>query len=185
MNSRLETERLLLRPLTVEDAPAIFGYVSLAEVARLSGLPVATSTAAVQDQLRQRIADAQMGAYPVIYAILFKETNRLIGTIGFTRRLHETCLVIGYSLHPDYWGQGLMVEAGKAFVQEAFASLSIDTIELYTYAFNHQSRRIAEKLGFQQERLYPHDKKVDGHTVHIAQYALAREEWEKRNKEKA
>ncbi|MGT2667022.1 GNAT family N-acetyltransferase [Streptococcus rifensis] len=182
MKSRLETERLLLRPLTEEDAPAIFAYTSLAEVARLSGLPVATSTAVVQDQLRQRIADAQMGAYPPPYVILFKETNRLVGTIGFSRRLHESCLAIGYSLHPDYWGQGLMVEAGKVFVQEAFNSLSIDTIELYTYAFNHQSRRVAEKLGFQQERLYPHDRKIDGQVVHIAQYALAREVWERRTK---
>ncbi len=55
---------------------------------------------------------------------------------------------IGYELHPDFQGKGLMSEALEALVRFAFHNAGITRLEAYTHKDNHTSSRLLQKHGF-------------------------------------
>ncbi|MPN51863.1 hypothetical protein SDC9_199513 [bioreactor metagenome] len=86
------------------------------------------------------------------WAIYHKADQRVIGFISLNKDLKRSggidCQSIGYSLHRDYWGHGLMTEAGEAVIAYAFETLKLDMLSVYHYPANKQSQRVIEKLGF-------------------------------------
>ncbi len=66
-----------------------------------------------------------------------------IGTVGITDG------ELGYMLHPDHRGQGLMVEAGRTAIARAFASQAIDAVKAGVWSDNAASRAVLERLGFE------------------------------------
>ena len=58
---------------------------------------------------------------------------------------------LGYSLNPNYWGNGLIVEAAEAVLDYGFNVLKVKRIEVSTFETNHQSIRVCEKLGLVKE----------------------------------
>lgn len=80
---------------------------------------------------------------------ILEHNGRCIGKAGMWRRFE-----IGYILHPDYWGQGLITEALEAIVPQIFARFP-ETNELTAELDprNIGSIRVLEKLGFHQTDL--------------------------------
>lgn len=173
----IETERLFLRPIQLTDAPAIFDYGQRVEVARLAGFPVNQSLEEVRTFIEQDLQKSEEQAHLRIYAICLKGDGRVIGTVNFTKEIEEGIFEIGYVLHPDWWGQGLMPEAVGALIQHGFQVYHLRKIELVTYDFNRQSQRVAEKLEFQLEARLRQRKELDGHFHDKVVYGLLREEW--------
>ena len=64
------------------------------------------------------------------YGIVVKGTDTVIGSVDFNHRHDDDVLEIGYTLHPDYWGQGYVPEAVRALIDLTFKELGLHKIEL-------------------------------------------------------
>ncbi len=140
-----ETKRLILRPWKETDAEECYKYAKDPRVGPIAGWPVHTSV----ENTRQIIRDVL--AVPETYAIVLKETDRPVGSIG----LHRTDIAkeddemeLGYWLGVPYWGRGLVPEASREILLHAFEDLSLKRVWCGYYDGNEKSKRVQEKLGF-------------------------------------
>ena len=144
----LQTERLLLRQWQNSDANALFKYASDPRVGPNAGWPIHKSEAHSLEII-QTVLSA-----PETYAIVIKETNEPIGSIGLmmgeytdlTENTNEAEL--GYWIGVPYWGQGLITEASKEIIRYGFESLKLNAIWCGYFSHNTRSGRVQEKCGF-------------------------------------
>src|SRR5688572_23694233 len=111
----LETERLLLRPLTRDDAADIFAYAADPEVARTTTWLPHTTLDDAHEFIAWALHRYDMGtAEP--FGIVLRESGRVIGTCGLSPTWAHQRGEIGYALARAYWGQGLTTEAVRAVI---------------------------------------------------------------------
>ena len=139
------TERLLLRPGWIEDAPALFRAISDEHVIRnLANAPWPYHLTDAEAFLaRERAADEPT----MLIFLRTTEAPELIGAIGFGRK-SEGGIELGYWLSRPHWGRGYATEAGKAVIAAARDSLRMKRIEAGHFLDNPASGRVLEKLGF-------------------------------------
>lgn len=174
----LQTARLTLRPFLDTDAEDVYAYAKDPRVGPVAGWPPHASLEESRDIIRT------VFAAPNVFAVVERESGRVIGSAGFVGR-HRTELPgpdeeLGYALHPDFWGRGLMTEAAQALVAWGFDTLGLNTIWCNHYDGNQRSRRVIEKCGFQYQ--FSQEEEVElmkeRRLTHF--YALSRSDWEKR-----
>ena len=177
----VETERLYLRQRLVSDAKDIFAYASLPEVTWPAGFPPAESVEAeayyLENIMPKRWSEKKI---PAGYGICPKGSNRVIGSIDFNKRHADDVLEMGYLLHPDYWGQGLVPEAARVLLEVGFNLVGLHKIEIECYSYNKASQRVAEKLGFTLESKIRDRKDAQGKRCDLLRYGLLKSEWEGR-----
>ena len=176
----VETDRLYLRQRTSADAEDIFAYARLPEVSVPAGFP-AVETLADELYYIEHIYPSNLAKenIPSGYGITLKGTDKVIGSIDFPHRHGDKTLEIGYLLHPDYWGQGIVPEAGRAMLKAGFELLGLDKIILICYDYNKQSQAVARKLGFTLETVSEEIQDPAGRTCRDETWGLLREEWER------
>ena len=176
----VETDRLYLRQRTSADAEDIFAYARLPEVSVPAGFP-AVETLADDLYYIEHIYPSNLAKenIPSGYGITLKGTDKVIGSIDFPHRHGDKTLEIGYLLHPDYWGQGIVPEAGRAMLKVGFELLGLDKIILICYDYNKQSQAVARKLGFTLETVSEEIQDPAGRTCRDETWGLLREEWER------
>ena len=86
-----------------------------------------------------------------IYGIFNPEETRLLGGTGLHTRLGDSQLEIGYWIHKDYTGQGLVSESTAALVKVAFEIVRVHRLEIHCDPANLASASIPRKLGFTHE----------------------------------
>lgn len=183
----VETERLVLRQRTLDDVDDMFTYGSLECVAHAAGFKPSQTTDDTVLFLQSLYERLDKENIPRGYGITLKGSHKVIGSVDFNRRYGNTqhILEIGYALHPDYWGQGIMPEAVKALIEVTFTLLSdIQKIGVSHYAFNKNSKRVIEKIGFKQEGIQRATYYLDGVYHDEVNYGLLRKEWEERGNRK-
>ena len=176
----VETDRLYLRQRTSADAEDIFAYARLPKVSVPAGFP-AVETLADELYYIEHIYPSNLAKenIPSGYGITLKGTDKVIGSIDFPHRHGDKTLEIGYLLHPDYWGQGIVPEAGRAMLKVGFELLGLDKIILICYDYNKQSQAVARKLGFTLETVSEEIQDPAGRTCRDETWGLLREEWER------
>ena len=176
----VETDRLYLRQRTSADTEDIFAYARLPEVSVPAGFP-AVETLADEFYYIEHIYPSNLAKVniPSGYGITLKGTDKVIGSIDFPHRHGDKTLEIGYLLHPDYWGQGIVPEAGRAMLKVGFELLGLDKIILICYDYNKQSQAVARKLGFTLETVSEEIQDPAGRTCRDETWGLLREEWER------
>ncbi|MBO4384904.1 MAG: GNAT family N-acetyltransferase [Clostridia bacterium] len=145
----LYTERLMLRPWDESDAEACYEYAKDPRVGPAAGWPPHENA----EQSRQIIRDVLL-AVPESYAIVLKETGRLIGSIGLNRTdlaVKDDEAELGYWLGVPYWGRGIMPEAARELLRRAFEDLKLERVWCGYYDGNEKSKRVQEKLGFKYQ----------------------------------
>ena len=156
---RIVTERLLLRPWHVEDAPALYRYASDPAVGPIAGWPPHESV----EQSRAVIHD--VFSAPETYAVVPVETGEPAGCCGLlfgenrnSARMGDNEAEAGYWIGTPYWGKGLIPEAVEALLKHAFGSLALSAVWISCDVANGRSRRVAEKCGFtySHTELQPH-----------------------------
>lgn len=148
---RVETDRLLLRPLSMRDAADMFDYSRDPEVARHVLWDAHRSMNDTKGYLRYIIGQYH-SASPSSWGIVWKENNRLIGTIGFMSYSEpDNEVELGYSLARAYWNRGIMTEALRAVLRECFVVLRIHRVEAMHESINPSSGRVMEKCGMRHE----------------------------------
>ncbi|MBE6477262.1 MAG: GNAT family N-acetyltransferase [Propionibacteriaceae bacterium] len=149
---RLETERLLLRCWTENDAEDLFKYASDPAVGPIAGWAVHTSV----ENSRQIIRGVLSA--PETYAVVLKRTRRPVGSIGLmigaasNIGIPDTEGEIGFWIGVPYWGQGLIPEAVREVIRHGFEDLGLDRIWCGYFDGNTQSRRVQAKCGFTYQR---------------------------------
>ncbi len=147
--SVIETERLILRPPTLADAPAIYeAYAQDPEVTRYLIWRPHKSLAETEGFLRELLARRQTGA-DFTWVITRREDARLIGMIKPHPADYRVGL--GYVLARAYWGQGYMTEAVRAVMEWALAQPNVFRVWAVCDVDNLASARVMEKAGMERE----------------------------------
>ncbi len=143
---KLETKRLILRPLLESDKDAIFDYAKLPNVGPLAGWEphktIQDSISFIQYALRKKDY-----GQPGVWAIILKENMKMIGSIEI-HSFKEYKGAIGFVLHPDYWNKGYVTEASKMVIIYGFEVIHLKRLEYCHFKHNIASQRVCEKLEF-------------------------------------
>ncbi|MBD3918427.1 GNAT family N-acetyltransferase [Paenibacillus sp. PR3] len=146
----IETERLYMRELTLEDIEAVYKHFSIPEVVRFMDIEVCKDLQEAEEIIAFHINDTGCR-----YGLFDKETNKFIGTCGFhcwSTDQDETKAEIGFDLAPPYWGRGIMQEALHEMIRLGFDLMKLDYIEATTEIENVQSQKLLKKLAFNQDK---------------------------------
>ena len=145
----LETERLTLRALELNDAKAIFGLRTNKEVNTFitrTMLNNLSETRAFIDRISNSIANNTS----IFWVLETKDTAELIGTVGLRNfEIEEDYAEIGYDMHPDFQEDGYMSEAFKAILNFAAKQMDLKFIEAFTHKDNNASLALLEKYNFE------------------------------------
>ena len=99
-----------------------------------------------------------------------------IGRASIRKGSHEGVWAFGYWVHPEHWGKGFAVEAASALIEFGFSQLGAAEIMVAHAIWNHQSRRVVEKLGMRLVRENPCGFVKNGQPVAEHEYVITREE---------
>ncbi|MFL6823649.1 MAG: GNAT family N-acetyltransferase [Xanthobacteraceae bacterium] len=139
------TERLLLRPGWIEDAPSLFAAIADETVVRnLATAPWPYTP----DHAKAFLATERRWDEPTL--LVFLRTGgppQLVGTIGLGRRRSGE-LELGYWIAKRHWNRGYATEAGEAVVRAARESFRVPRLAAGHFLDNPASGRVLEKLGF-------------------------------------
>lgn len=175
----LETERLILRGWETTDLDDFYQYSKSPKVGPMAGWKPHKNKEISKMVLNSFIKNNEM------WAIVYKENNKVIGSIGNHRDAKRNLLngrMIGYVLSEEYWGMGIMVEVVKRVVKYLFEEMGYDLVSCYHYGFNSQSKKVIEKCGFKYEGVLRRASELyDGRIYDDVCYSILREEYEYRN----
>lgn len=141
----LETERLRLRPLTLDDAGWIARASSRPEVARMVARVPLPNPPLFAEMFVLIARASELARGDCVRAIEDRQTGAPLGVIGL--HPHEAGWEFGYWLAPEAWGRGYATEAGRALVAEA-DRLARSPLTAGHFSDNPASGRVLEKLGF-------------------------------------
>jgi ribosomal-protein-alanine N-acetyltransferase len=174
----LQTDRLILRQLTMEDIDFVFEHFHDPNVTQylMDEPPVADYA---QAQAIIEFYQAPEGKMHNRWGIVRRADNRLIGTCGYHKWMPAYFHAeIGYDLSPDCWGQGYMSEAMRAAIQNGFERMGLKRIGAVVYIHNDRSIKLLQKLGFKQEGLLRDYHCLNGIFYDHYLFSLLRREWE-------
>ena len=145
---RFETERLILRPWTEDDAESLFEYARDPAVGPIAGWPVHTSVENSREIIREVLSADET------YAVCLKEDNRAIGSVGLIppaqshTQAGDDEIEIGYWIGVPFWGKGLIPEAVRKLQEHVFLDLGCSAMWCGYYDGNVKSKKCQEKCGF-------------------------------------
>lgn len=175
---RLETARLVLRELRLEDADFLLTEWSNPAVAHFFKDQEPLQTRSQVEDFLSSFQTPEKSPFARWWGIERKVDGQLIGTCGYFRwnRQHHRA-EIGYDLRPEVWGQRLMPEALQALVRFGFEEMELNRIEATVHADNLRSQLVLLKLGFYWEGYVRECNFRDGCYYDQVQYSLLKREW--------
>ena len=165
----LETDRLVLRSISMDDAEDIFQLRTNEEAMKYINKPKLKSI----DEVRELIKKMSDISMRIQWAITLKKEDRLIGTIGYhiIEKEHYRA-EIGYMIHPQYWNSGLMTEALTKVIDYGFNDMKLHSIEAIINPDNEISRKILKKFKFIKEGYYKENYFFEGIFLDSEVYSL-------------
>lgn len=176
----IETDRLILRPFTLDDAEAMFrNWAGDDEVTKYLTWPTHTGV----EVSRMVLSDwTSHYAEPDFYnwAIVLKENGpEPIGSIAAVHIKEKTrCATMGYCMGRTHWGKGIMPEALSALIDFFFGEVGINRVEAEHEVNNPKSGRVMEKAGMRYEGTKRQGGRSNQGIVDICMWAILRQDWE-------
>jgi ribosomal-protein-alanine N-acetyltransferase len=168
----IETPRLVLRKITLDDTGDIFDYGRMPEVSRFCIWETHTSDEDAKAYIRSAIAKYENNE-PSDWGIFLKSENKLIGAIGYVFVSHRNfSCEVGYAISKNHWGQGITTEALKAVINHLFNDMGFHRVEARCYFENAGSYRVMEKAGMIYEGTAIDQMYVKGSFWTMRQYAI-------------
>lgn len=166
---KIRTQRLLLRPPTVADAPRVCALAGDYDIARMTAVvPHPYNEQMAVDWLRQ----VEAGEEGVVFMI--EREGAVIGCTGY-RAFDAAHAELGYWIGKPYWGEGYATEAVRAVIAQSFAGHDFAYLKAGHFADNPASRTVLGKLGFRLHGEEMRDCLARGHAVRCFVYRLDRE----------
>jgi RimJ/RimL family protein N-acetyltransferase len=173
----LETERLILRPFTVDDFDAFAAMYADPHVAQFvteDGKPLSRFGA-------WRAMAGIVGHWTLrgfgLFAVVERSSGTFVGRIGPWDPEGWPDFEVGWTLRSEYWGRGYATEAVKRCIDYSFTELDRSHISSFIAHENTRSIRVAERVSerLEGEVALPHlpDRK------HL-QYGISRQDWQRR-----
>lgn len=157
------TPRLIIRPPQAGDGPAFYAAINASREHLRRFLPWATSSHLTQDESENfvRLCHTKfLSRTDVAMALFDRKTQQLCGGSGLHRMDWSIpSFEIGYWVHKDHEGQGLVTEAVNAITRYAFNQLQAQRVEIRCETDNVRSRAVAERLGFERDGILRHDRR--------------------------
>jgi RimJ/RimL family protein N-acetyltransferase len=146
---QLNTGRLRLRPITQDDAPAVFAqYAADPQATRFLTFVTHQSLNTVEAFV-QRCVEENARGQSATYAVEELKGAAFIGVVSLTIEDHRCGL--GYVLGRRYWGKGYMTEIVRAVADWALSQPFIHRVWAVADIDNIASARVLEKSGFERE----------------------------------
>lgn len=173
MTTIIQTKRLILRPLTISDAPQMFNHWANSEtVTKYLTWPPHTTL----EQTKARLALLEETA-DEDWGIVIQATNELIGTINVVDNKPELqTKILGYVIGEAYWGAGYMTEALDAVINYLFTHTEVNRIEASHDIENPASGKVMLKNGMSLEGILRQAGRNNRGLVDIALYSRLRED---------
>jgi ribosomal-protein-alanine N-acetyltransferase len=171
----IETERLRLRPITLEDVEDVLAFATNPEWARYLPVPQPYSRKDAEEFVaRQILTDREQNPS---WVLVFNGVA--IGGINLRLDSDNNACEVGYSVAREHWGKGLATEAARAVIDAAFQSLSdLNKVRAMADLRNVASQRVMEKIGMTREGILRQNRCFRGEYVDEVWYGLLRSEWE-------
>lgn len=147
----LETDRLVLRKITLDDKENVFDYFSDDEVTRYFGIENFTKLEEAENIINA-FNEGFEKKQAIRWGITLKDTNELIGSIGFHNISKNNSRVeVGYEITRKEWNKGYATEALRAVIEYLFNEIGFNRIGATIRPENVASQQLVKKLGFQEE----------------------------------
>lgn len=147
----LETERLVLRPFQISDAPGVKELAGAHEIYR--------PTLAIPHPYEDGMAETWIASHALRFqggegvdlAVTLKADGLLIGAIGLSANPKHQRAELGYWIGVPYWGNGYCTEAAIAVIRFGFEVLNLHKITSMHMEWNQASGRVMQKAGMRKE----------------------------------
>ena len=158
----IETERMILRSLTINDAKDVFEWAGDPIVNRYMPYPLHENVHQTEEWI-STLGDKNE------FAFSLKDTGKVIGSGSITYRAEYKAYELGYNLNRKFWGKGYATEAAKAMIQWAYQVLSAHDFFARHANANKASGNVIIKCGFQFDK-YGQYSRYDGSEMFEASY---------------
>lgn len=168
----LESKRLYLRQMTIKDVNEVFELRSSKEIMRYIPRPLAKTKHDALDFI-DLVNKAVRDNESINWAITLKKDNVLIGMICLIRIQPENFRSeIGYILHPDLQGKGIMNEAVELLIDYSFNTLKFHSLEAVIDPENRASANVLLKHNFVKEGYFKENSFFEGKFLDAEVYSL-------------
>lgn len=149
---QLETERIILRRFTIEDADAMFNnWTSDEEISRYMRWSFNHQVEETRETINSWLKLYRKDSF-YLWGIVLKETNELAGSISlFTVNEFDDCGDVGYCIGKAFWGNGLASHALQTVIEYAFIALGFNRVEAYHAVKNPASGKVMLNAGMKFE----------------------------------
>lgn len=156
----IETPRLILRPLEISDAEAMFAMDSNPTVHQYlwqNPSKDISETIQIIEFVQKQYEENGIGRF----ATILKETGEFVGWTGIkfindhVENGNTNFYDYGYRLNEKFWNKGIATEASRAWLDFGFNQMNIQEMNAYTHAENGASNHVLNKVGFNFIKDYP------------------------------
>ena len=178
---KLETERLIIRPINLNDKNEIFEYRSDAETNKYQGwIPEnINNVETFIGKISKNIDEPETWFQ---FVIINKENHKIIGDLGIHFFDSDNKQVeIGCTLNKDFQNKGFATESLKRVIDYLFKKLKKHRIITSIDPENKSSIRLVERIGFRKEAHFVKSLFLNGKWVDDLIFALIEKDWEKLN----
>ena len=174
----LETARLLLRPLSSDDAPSVARLAGRREIADTTlSIPHPYSEQQASDWISRHSA-TRSGGKEMVFAVVTKKDMELVGTAGLRDLDCEHGQAeMGFWIAVDCWGRGYATEAAQTLLRFGFTTLRLNRIYAHFMLRNPASGRVLKKIGMKEEGILRERVRKWGVFEDVAILSILRKEW--------
>ncbi len=170
------TNRLYCRPIDLCDIRDMYEICNNRQVTKYLTFEPHRSTLDTKHVIENMIRSYYSGN-SINYAIIQKDTNKMIGSASITFNLYENSAEIGYLLNQNSWNQGYMSEVIKAIVQIAFEYYHLNCLYAKHILENEASKKIILANHFKLMQVNENSFLKNNHLYTILEYKLNYEDF--------
>lgn len=168
----LNTNRLKLRKISIEDVPSLVKYANNKKIAHnILNIPYPYQ----EPDAVFRISYVHQGfknKTRYVFAIIFKESDELIGEISLHLDNFKNMAQLAYWVGEPFWSKGIATEATEAILQFALEKLNLNMV----YAECHVENKASEKVLLNNRMI------KNGVSGSVVQYRLTKQECEEHHR---
>jgi ribosomal-protein-serine acetyltransferase len=171
----IQSARLVLSPIEPFDADDLWAAVDASRTHLQPWLPWVPFNGDAEASLRYAEASALDWDHgrACRFTIRDRKTRELYGVVGLEALTHlHQSVELGYWLHRDVTGRGLMTEASRELLTWAFSRLNVHRVRVAAATDNHASLRVIGRLGFRFEGIAREAERCHGRWLDHAVFAM-------------